>query len=176
MDAFWFLKDVLVILLLPPANGLLLICAAGLFRRRRWAFGLAALGTALLVLQSLPPVADALMASLERRAGAVVQDADGAGAIVVLASGLVLEQPEYGGDSAGERTLVRLRYGATLARRFGLPVLVSGGLPQDATRTEAAVMADILQREFAVPVRWREEDSLDTAGNARYSAAILRQA
>lgn len=176
MDAFWFLKDVLVILLLPPANGLLLICAAGLFRRRRWAFGLAALGTALLVLQSLPPVADALMASLERRAGAVVQDADGAGAIVVLASGLVLEQPEYGGDSAGERTLVRLRYGATLARRFGLPVLVSGGLPQDATRTEAAVMADILEREFAVPVRWQETQSRNTAENAERSAAILRAA
>ncbi len=176
MDALWFLKDVLVILLLPPANGLLLICAAGLFRRRRWAFGLAALGTALLVLQSLPPVADALMASLERRAGAVVEDADGARAIVVLASGLVLEQPEYGGDTAGERTLVRLRYGATLARRFGLPVLVSGGLPHDATRTEAAVMADILEREFAVPVRWQETQSRNTAENAERSAAILRAA
>ncbi len=72
MSAAWFFKDLLVILLLPPANGLLLLCIAGLYRRRRWAFGLAAFGTALLVLQSLPLVAGALMASLEERAGPVL--------------------------------------------------------------------------------------------------------
>ncbi|HYO26656.1 MAG TPA: hypothetical protein VER68_00160, partial [Azonexus sp.] len=78
MSAAWFAKDLLVILLLPPANGLLLLCIAGLYRRRRWAFGLAAFGTALLVLQSLPLVAGALMASLEERAGPVLQDVNGA--------------------------------------------------------------------------------------------------
>ncbi len=176
MSAAWFFKDLLVILLLPPANGLLLLCIAGLYRRRRWAFGLAAFATALLVLQSLPLAAGALMASLEARAGPVIENADGAQAIVVLGSGLELDQPEYGGDTAGERTLLRLRYGAVLARRFGLPVLVTGGRPQDATRTEAAVMAEILDREFAVKARWQEGESRNTAENASRSAAILRAA
>ena len=176
MSGAWFLKDLLVILLLPPANSLLLLGVAGLYRRRRWAFGLAAFATALLVLQSLPLVAGALMASLEARAGPVIENADGARAIVVLGSGLELDQPEYGGDTAGERTLVRVRYGALLARRFGLPVLVTGGRPQDATRTEAAVMAEILAREFAVKVRWQEGESRKTAENASRSAVILRDA
>ena len=176
MSATWFFKDLLVILLLPPGNGLLLLCIAGLGRRRRWAFGLAAFATALVILQSLPPVAGALMASLERRAGPVIADAGGAQAIVVLSSGLDLDQPEYGGDSAGERTLLRLRYGAVLAKRFGLPVLVTGGRPQDATRTEAAVMAEILEREFAVTARWQEGESRNTVENASRSAAILREA
>ena len=176
MSAAWFFKDLLVILLLPPANGLLLLCIAGLYRRRRWAFGLAAFATALLVLQSLPLAAGALMASLEARAGPVIENADGAQAIVVLGSGLELDQPEYGGDTAGERTLVRMRYGALLARRFGLPVLVTGGRPQDATRTEAAVMAEILAKEFAVKVRWQEGESRNTAENASRSAVILRAA
>jgi uncharacterized SAM-binding protein YcdF (DUF218 family) len=176
MSVAWFLKDLLAILLLPPANGLLLICLAGLYWRRRWAFGLAAFGTALLVLQSLPPVAGALMASLEERAGPVLQDTDGAQAIVVLSGGLDLKAPEYGGDTAGERTLLRLRYGALLAKRFDLPLLVTGGRPKDATRTEAAVMAEILEREFTVKVRWQEGESWNTAENASKSAAILRDA
>ena len=176
MSAAWFLKDLLVILLLPPANGLLLLVIAGFYRRRRWAFGLAAFGTALLVMQSLPLVSGALMASLEERAGPVLQHTDGAQAIVVLGSGLDLKAPEYGGDTAGERTLLRLRYGALLAKRFDLPLLVAGGRPENATQTEAAVMADILEREFAVKARWQEGESRNTAENASKSAAILRAA
>lgn len=176
MSIAWSFKEILVALLLPPGNGLFLIVVAALFRRLRWAFGLAALGTALLVLQSLPPVSAALMASLESRAGPVLQDADDAQAIVVLSGGLNRGAPEYGGDTAGERTLLRLRYGAVLAHRFGLPVLVSGGRPDHAIRSEAAVMADILEREFAVRVRWQETQSRTTAENAMLSAKILRDA
>lgn len=176
MSIAWFLKDLLVVLLLPPGNGLLLLFLAGIFRRRRWAFGLAALGAALIYLQSLPPVSYALMASLERQAGPVLSDTEGAQAIVILSGGLETDAPEYGGDTAGERTLVRMRYGALLARRFGLPVLVTGGRPDDATLSEAVVMADILEREFAVKVRWQETQSRTTAENATMSAAILRDA
>jgi uncharacterized SAM-binding protein YcdF (DUF218 family) len=175
MSAAWFFKDLLVTLLLPPGNGLLLIGIAGLFRRRRWAFGVAAVGALLLLLQSLPPVSGALMASLEEQAGPVIGGKDGAQAIVVLSGGLQTEAPEYGGDTAGARTLLRLRYGALLAHRFDLPLLVAGGRPDQATRTEAAVMADILANEFAVKVRWQEAQSRTTAENATLSAAILHE-
>jgi uncharacterized SAM-binding protein YcdF (DUF218 family) len=176
MSTAWFFKDLLLTLLLPPGNGLLLIGIAGLFRRSRWAFGLAAVGALLLLLQSLPPVSGALMASLEEQAGPVIGGKGGAQAIVVLSGGLQTEAPEYGGDTAGARTLLRLRYGALLAHRFDLPLLVAGGRPDQATRTEAAVMADILANEFAVKVRWQETQSRTTAENATLSAAILRNA
>jgi uncharacterized SAM-binding protein YcdF (DUF218 family) len=176
MSVTSILKDLVVAFFLPPGNGLLLLCVAGLFRRRRWAFGMAAFGTALLILQSLPPVSGALMASLERGAGHVLLDAEGAQAIVVLSGGLALDAPEYGGETVGERTLIRMRYGALLARRFGLPVLVSGGRPEEAENSEAALMADILDREFAVKARWQEIRSRTTAENATMSAVILKEA
>lgn len=176
METLWFLKSLLVALLMPPGNGLLLLGLAGLFRRRRWAFGLAAAGGLVLLLQSLPPVSSALMASLEERAGPVIQGKDGAQAIVLLSGGLFTDASEYGGDTAGARTLLRLRYGALLARRFELPLLVAGGRPEQATRSEAAVMADILANEFAVKVRWQETQSRTTAENAAMSAEILRAA
>lgn len=175
MSIALFLKSLLSSLLLPPGNGLLLMAIAGLGRRRRWAFSLAFLGALLLLLQSLPLVGAGLMGTLERRAGPVLQEAAGAQAIVVLGSGLELNAEEYGGDTATDRTLLRTRYGATLARRFDLPVLVSGGRPVNATRSEAEVMADILEKEFKVPVRWREMQSMDTIQNAALSAAILKK-
>ena len=176
MSFAWLFKTLIGTLLLPPANGLLLLGVADLYRRRRWAFGLIVLTTALLVLQSLPLVADALLRPLENRAGPVLEDPAGAQAIVVLGSGLLLEAAEYGGDTASERTMVRARYGATVARRFGLSVLVSGGRPVNATRSEAEVMAAILADEYGVPVRWQETRSQDTADNASRSAEILKAA
>lgn len=176
MTIAFFLKNLLGSLLLPPANGLLLLGLAAFFRRRRGAFALALSGGLLLLLQSLPPVANTLIASLEAQAGPVLTEPRGAQAIVVLGSGLNIAAAEYGGDTATERSLIRLRYGARLARQFQLPVLVSGGRPPKATQSEAEVMADIMQHEFGVTVRWRESESADTADNATMSARILKQA
>lgn len=176
MSTAWFLKDLLSTLLLPPGNGLLLLGLAALFRRRRGAFAVALLGGGLLLVQSLPPVAGWLTATLERRAGPVLTEPQGAGAIVVLGSGLNLDAAEYGGETVNQRSLVRARYAATLAVRHRLPVLVSGGRPPDARRSEAEVIAEVLEREFKVAVRWRESRSADTADNAARSAELLRAA
>jgi uncharacterized SAM-binding protein YcdF (DUF218 family) len=176
MSSVFLFKNLLGTLLLPPTNGLLLLLFAALFRRRRWAFGLALIGGTLLFLQSLPIVANNLVATLEGRAGGVFVSTHGARAIVVLTSGLRRDAPEYGSDTVNERSLVRLRYGATLARRLQLPVLIAGGVPSYASRSEADVMAAIAEREFGVAVRWKESDSRDTADNARMSAQILKAA
>lgn len=173
MADVWLFKNLLGTLLLPPANALLLLALAGVFRKRRWSFGLAVFAGLLMFVQCLPVVSGALMATLEDRAGAVFTDAKDAQAIVVLGSGLNIAAEEYGGDTANERSLVRLRYGATLARRHQLPVLVSGGLPRTAQRTEADAIADIIEQEFGVPVRWREKQSRDTADNAHMSKQML---
>lgn len=176
MTSVFLFKNLLGTLLLPPTNGLLLLLVAALFRRRRWAFGLALIGGVLLFLQSLPIVASNLIAPLEARAGGVFVSAQGAQAIVVLGSGLRRDAPEYGSDTVNERSLVRLRYGATLARRLQLPVLIAGGVPLHASRSEADVMATIAERELGVAVRWKESESSDTADNASMSAQILKRA
>lgn len=171
----WLLKTMLSVLLLPPGNGLALLGLAALKRRRRWAFGMALAGGFLLFLQSLPLVGTALMGTLEARAGAWSPDTAGAQAIVVLGSGLIRPVAEFGGETATDRTLIRIRRGAQLARATHLPVLVSGGHPLHAEQSEAAVMANILEHELGVAVRWQEDVSLDTAGNARESARLLGQ-
>ena len=54
-----------------------------------------------------------------------------------------------------------------LQRATGLPVLASGG------DGEAAAIKAQLERDFGVPVRWTEGDSLTTEENALFSAKIL---
>jgi uncharacterized SAM-binding protein YcdF (DUF218 family) len=176
MSTAWFLKNLFATLLLPPGNSLLLLALAGLFRRRRWAGRLAAAGALLLLAQSLPPVAAWLAGTLEARAGAVLDDAQGAEAIVILGGGLIGAAEYDGGETLHPRSLVRARYGAVLARRYDLPVLVSGGLPVNARRSEAEVIGEALENEFGITVRWRETRSLDTADNAALSAELLRAA
>ena len=55
------------------------------------------------------------------------EEAQRAGAIVVLGGGRYDEAPEYGDDTISLAGLRRVRYAAVLQRRTGLPVLVSGG-------------------------------------------------
>lgn len=172
----FYFKNLLGTLFLPPANGLALLLLALLFRRRRGALAMAVIGGTLLFAQSLPIVARALIAPIEAQAGQVFADADGAGAIVILGSGINIDTPEYAGDTASERTLTRLRYGIHVARQTGLPILVTGGQLPHTTKSEAAVMAGIAEAEFGTAVRWQERESMDTADNARLSAAILKAA
>ncbi|UCV19191.1 YdcF family protein [Ferribacterium limneticum] len=178
MSVAWTLKILISTLLLPPGNGLALLCVAGVFRCRRWAFGLAVAATMLSIAQCMPAVAGLLIASLENQSAAIAPNAPKpeAGAIVVLGSGLATNASEYGGDTANDRTLIRTRYGATLARRYDLPVLVTGGQLVETNASEAELMAGILQNEFGVETRWQESGSMDTAGNATLSAPILKAA
>lgn len=173
-----FLKKLLTALLMPPFS-LVWLAALGLvLGRRRPRLGRWAAGLALLVLGALswPPVADALLGSLERHPPLSAQALAQAQAIVVLGGGIYPGAPEYGGeDSVARPTLQRLQYAATLQRRSQLPVLVTGGAPEGG-RPEGEVMQNVLEQQFGVPVRWVESASLDTAGNAALSAPLLRAA
>ena len=174
MTLAFLLKNLLGTLLLPPANGLALLLLAFLLRKRRGALAMALLGGALLFVQSLPIAARALIASLEAQAGPVFSNAEGAGAVVILGSGVNIDAEEYGGDTASERSLTRLRYGVHVARQTGLPILVTGGKLPRTSRSEAEIMAGIAESEFGIAVRWQEDQSMDTADNARLSAAMLK--
>lgn len=162
-------------LLLPPAS-LLIAAAVGLALLRRWPRGARAiLAVVWLVMYLLctPLVAGLLQAAAGSNDPVDPVRLESVQAIVILGGGLRIQAAEYGGDSLGRLTLERVRYGARIARATELPVLVTGGRPAYATRSEGEVMRDALEQEFGVRVRWVETRSRNTHENARNAAAIL---
>jgi len=173
MDIF-LAKKVLAALVLPPTGPLViaLIGLALLSRRPKWGAGLAWVGVLGLLALSLPSVSHALLRAVDQSAVIDFTQARAAQAIVILGGGIRREAPEYGGDTLGRLTLERVRYGALVARRTKLPVLVSGGAVYGGT-AEAVLMKQALEEEFGIAVRWAETRSRDTRSNARESAAIF---
>jgi len=176
---FITLKELLHTLLLPP-GGPLLIAAAGAWLLRARSSAIAAragglllgAGLASLWLLATPLVADALARAAEREPALDLARASQAQAIVILGGGDErLAAPEYGGEPApGSVLLERIAYGAFLAHRTALPVLVSG------TSAEALAMRVSLARDFRIQVRWVEERSRDTFQNAQFSSRLLKAA
>jgi uncharacterized SAM-binding protein YcdF (DUF218 family) len=160
-------------LLLPPASlavaALLLLLAPG----RRGRLG-AMLLLLLLVMLSMPWVGLSLLASLDLPAEAETGAAPEA--IVILSGDVERVGGGERGDveaGIGPLTLERERAGAALARRTGLPVLVTGGLVT-ASPPVAEMMAESLRADFGVTVRWVENRSGTTWENASFSVPMLR--
>ncbi|MBV8783376.1 MAG: YdcF family protein [Gammaproteobacteria bacterium] len=171
--SWYLLKAALRTLVLPPA-GPLLLAAAGLVllarsRARRLAFALLLAGLGALWLLATPVIAEQLWSLVARQPPLDPQQLGGAQAIVILGGGGARwRAPEYGfAPAAGDRLLERTAYGAYVARRTQLPVMVSGAIE------EAAAMRGTLQRDFGIEVRWVDAASRDTFDNAQYSAQRL---
>ncbi len=168
----WYeLRNVARALVLPPA-GPLLIAGFGLALtimscRRRMGIAASALGLGSLWALSLPVVSSQLMRLATPYPALDDSQSQQAQAVVILAGGVRRYAPEYNEDAPSEITWQRLAYGARLARRKGLPVLVTGG------RGEAAAMREFLVADFVITPRWVEEAARDTEQNARYSVRIL---
>jgi uncharacterized SAM-binding protein YcdF (DUF218 family) len=181
LPVFVTLKTLLRTLILPPAS-LLALCFVGLWlvarhpagRARRT--GLALLSGALVALWLLatPVIADLLQRTADRVPALSPESVDAAQAqaIVILAGGAARHRaPEYGhAPAAGDELLERLAYGAYLAHRTALPILVSGDFG------ESESMHTVLARDFGVATRWVESHSRDTFQNALNSAPLLRAA
>jgi uncharacterized SAM-binding protein YcdF (DUF218 family) len=174
------LKILLHTLLLPP-GGPLLLAVAGAFllgrgrspgaRRTGWTLLIA--GIATLWLLATPVVATVLSAAARRCPPLLdLRRASEAQAIVILGGSRPRPAAdEYGGAPAADGGLLeRVSYGAFLAQRTGLPVLVSGA------EDEARAMSASLARNFRIDTRWVENRSRDTFQNAAFSAVILRAA
>jgi uncharacterized SAM-binding protein YcdF (DUF218 family) len=171
---FFFLKKTIAAFILPPSSALLLVIGGLLLLRRKPRAGrtLAWFGALGLLVLSLPPVSFALITIVGDSAPLDLRKAASAQAIVVLSAGLRREAVEYGGDTLNWLSLERVRYAALLAHETHLPVLVTGGRVYGG-RPEAEVMRDVLEREYAVPVRWIENRSRNTHENALFSAKLL---
>jgi uncharacterized SAM-binding protein YcdF (DUF218 family) len=168
-------KLLVMTLVLPPGGPAALMLLGVLVLRRRPGLGrgLAVAGAALLWASSLPIVAAALVTALGGARPLDPAGAKRAEAIVILGGGVRPLAPEYGGDTLGRLTLERVRYGAHLARRTGLPVLVTGGASEPAVRAEADLMRLALEAEFGIAVRWVDDSARNTRENARRSAKLL---
>ncbi len=174
-DLYFLMRKVFGTLVLPP-NGPLILAFAGLLllgRRPLLGRALAWLGFTTLMLLSVPVVSSSLLRALDDSGPLDFAMARTAQAIVIPGGGIRSDAPEYGGDTVGEFTLERVRYGAWVARRTGLPVLVSGGVVYGGS-AEAQVMRKTLVDEFGVAVKWEEAQSRNTHENALRSAEILR--
>jgi len=173
----FLLRKALTALVLPP-TGPLIVAFLGLATLRRWprvGRTLAWLGVVTLLALSLPVVSNTLVRSLDRTPPLNLAVVGHAGAIVILGGGVRRDAAEYGGDTLSRLSLERVRYGALVARKTHLPVLVSGGQVFGAT-PEAALMKQTLEDEFGVTVKWAEATSRNTHENAIRSAQILRAA
>jgi len=93
---------------------------------------------------------------------------------VILSAGRHTFAPEFGNpdrETVDALSLELIRYGAFLARRTGIPGLVSGGL---APVPLAKLMADTLKSDFGIAAKWIEPNSRNTAENAIFSSRILK--
>jgi uncharacterized SAM-binding protein YcdF (DUF218 family) len=168
------MQGLLTSLLLPPLGLSMLALIAGLLAWcgwRRAGLVVAFAAVAQLALGT-PTVSDLLLTSLEREAappsGGVSPEA-----IIVLGGDGVRTAV---GLQPGPFTLERLRAGAALHRRTGLPMLVTAGPLSPGDVALGPVMARSLSDDFNAPVRWVEGRARDTRDNAAFSAAMLREA
>jgi uncharacterized SAM-binding protein YcdF (DUF218 family) len=165
------LKTLLKGVILPPA-GPMLLALLGVYwmgRRPRLARACLLLGLGSLWLLSTPWVSDGLSSLVEHYPPLDLRSVGGAQAVVILGGGGERAYaPEYGGPAADPLLLERLSYGAFIARKTGLPILVTG------FGVEAAAMRASLLRNFELDPRWVDGEAYDTFENARNSARLLQ--
>lgn len=170
------IAGVLKQLLLPPCSLFALVALGLVLARRRRRLGLWIAGTAaiVLVLLTVPLLSAGLLISLQADPALPAQGPlPEAQAIVVLGADLNPWAPELGTATVGALSLERVRYGARLARRTGLPVLATGGAGKAGAPSVAELMGAVLEDELGVPLRWTESRASNTRENAELSAALL---
>ena len=167
-------------LLLPPALQLLMVVIAALLWGRYKLISrlLMILAWGSLWLLSLPVVSANLLSYLESpylAQPSIVRDDTLPQAIVVLGGGREANAPEYNGrDQVSHQSLWRLRYGARLAKKYQLPLIVSGGTVYPCeVDSEALLSAELLQEDFGLSDIWQEDQSRDTWQNAQNTARLL---
>jgi uncharacterized SAM-binding protein YcdF (DUF218 family) len=171
------LRLVATALLVPPISLLLVALAGCLIERRFRRMGRLLIWAGLLglLVLALPATSASLMMALERDLPLRPPPDSPPRAIVVLGGDVVRNEGQDLILHLGQVSLERIRSGAALSRRTGLPILVSGGSLFAGEPPVAATMADSLMRDFQLPARWSEDVSRDTWENAHMSAAILRE-
>jgi len=164
--------------LLPPNFFFILMVIGGVLSLRFAALGraLAITGLALLVVLSTPTVGSILVHATTKATPLGPENTSTSDSAIVILGAESTTALELGGETAGRETLERLRYAARLHRELDLPVLVTGGIPNHGRRPVGELMAETLEIDFGVPVRWQEKNSRNTYENALFSSEMLHEA
>jgi len=174
---FMFSK-VVSLWLLPPGILIVFLLIAVIYWKRYWARGLTVFSLLLLWALSTEPVRDMLTQPLEFQYSVLnMKDVPQEhSAIVLLGGGLYEKAPEYAGqDTLHNNGLIRTVYAADIARKTGLDVYATGGIPlNQADQAEGDVMRDWLIR-WGLPESkiFAESASNNTWQNAIYTQKIL---
>ncbi|MFN3976357.1 MAG: YdcF family protein [Aquificaceae bacterium] len=163
----FFLKKLLGFLILPPSLFILLFLTIFVLSRRRITSLLALFGAFSLYLLSVEPVKDLLYKPLEGKYP--VPQSLKVDAIVVLGGG------SYNTGILKEDSMKRLLTGFILHKKYGLPLILSGGA-NVGRLPEAEIMKQVLE-ELGVDKRSiiTEVKSRDTIENAMYVKDICKQ-
>jgi uncharacterized SAM-binding protein YcdF (DUF218 family) len=162
--------------ILPP-GGLLVLSVLGLLAWRtrigRSATFLAVLG---LYLLSTPQIAALLMRPLQAETAKTPDEirASGSQAVVVTLAGRIRPAWEFGAaETLSPLSMQRLRYGAWLARRTGLPIAVTGGSLDDESTPLASLAQHVLETEYGLQPLVAEGGSDTTWENGWFTARLL---
>lgn len=192
LTEYAFLKPWLTALILPPGSPLLLILLGYLMAVRSerivwialgkmtfvaafvslWMFCMQ--GTAMFLerVALRPPLA------IDPQAVTQTFKIEQIQAIVVLGGGQLSVSRELSKPGLSDTSAHRLHYAATLAKQTGLPIAFSGGVGWAAAAggdSEAAAAQRWLMQLGLPTLRWQDQQSKDTAGNARAIAALLQK-
>lgn len=164
--------------LLPPNLLFIFMILGALVSLRHGRFGrtLAVAAFALLVAFSAPVTGSLLLRQLIDIEPFYPREPAKESAAIVILGAEATTALELGGETAGRRTLERLRYGARLHRQLDLPVLVTGGTLDSHRRPVGELMAETLRDDFGLVARWRETESRNTYENAVLSHRLLQEA
>lgn len=174
-----FLIYIIKTLILPPASLLILAISGLLIHIKRQKLGISLIATSLLALYILSlPLVSVFLATTQQSYPALNNSQilqSNAQAIIVLGGGTRPSAPEYDNQIIlHERVFDRLRYAVRLAKKTGLPVLVSGGKVFDRTQpAEAEIIQETLVNDFQFKANWLENQSRNTAENAKFSYSLL---
>ena len=165
--------------LLPPGLILLMLATGALLMSHFYTLGkaLVIFGFVLLFAASLPGLAQFNMSLLETAPHLTDKaiTTNKAQAIIILGGGRYADQPEYNSDIISTASLERLRYGAYLHKKTGLPILVTAVSPYGESISEAELMRKTLEQEFGIKVRWVDRKARNTQENGTYSREILNK-
>ena len=156
-----------------PPGIFILLGLTGLWLTRRYRRAgnlLLVLTFSMLWLVSTPWFSYHLLNSLQDQYPDLPELPADADSIIVLSGGVTVSGDDY---KLADASFERLHTAAMLAKKSGLPVIMTGGKVWGARQSEAALMADVLKNDFAVSTVLIEEDSKTTWEHPLYLKPLL---
>ncbi|RUM94979.1 MAG: hypothetical protein DSZ28_00380 [Thiothrix sp.] len=172
------LRRLVEAMMLPPGSILLLTVLAlvvvGITQRCRVRFLYFLMS--LLWLVSTPWFAFQLLEPLQRPFAPLLEVPKDADVIVLLSGGHYESSNEFGSDAMPSGpALERAHYSAWLARKTGLPIIVSGGSVTPEEKSEASILSAVLRNQLDVQNVLEEARSKNTEENAKFTKALMRE-